>query len=179
MDKLSMQDLARLSPEEYKNAEKSKISIILDDVRSMTNVGSIFRTADCFLVEKIYICGISPTPPQREIEKTALGATSSVSWEYHENVLELVKNLRNDNFKILSIEQVKNSVNLLEFHPEIGQKYALVLGNEVFGVKQELVDISDSVLEIPQFGTKHSFNVAITSAIVLWDFYSKITGRVR
>jgi 23S rRNA (guanosine2251-2'-O)-methyltransferase len=179
MEKLTMENLARLSTAEFKNAEKSNISILLDDVRSMANVGSIFRSSDCFRVDKIYICGISPQPPHREIEKTALGATRSIDWEYHENAIELLQKLRADNFQILSIEQVKQSVNLLDFQPLKGQKYVLILGNEVFGVKQEIVDMSDTVLEIPQFGTKHSFNVSVTAAIVLWDFYSKIIGMVR
>jgi 23S rRNA (guanosine2251-2'-O)-methyltransferase len=179
MEKLSMDDLARLSADEFKKAPKSNISILLDDVRSMANVGSIFRTSDCFLVGKIFICGISPQPPHREIEKTALGATRSVDWEYHENALLLLANLKTEGYQIISIEQVKQSINLLDFKPEQDQKYVLILGNEVFGVKQEIVDMSDFVLEIPQFGTKHSFNVSVTGAIVLWDFYSKIIGSVR
>jgi 23S rRNA (guanosine2251-2'-O)-methyltransferase len=178
-EKLTMDALARLSPEEFKASKKSNISILLDDVRSMSNVGSIFRTSDCFLIDKIYICGISPQPPHREIEKTALGATRSVDWEYHENAIELLQKLKSENVQILSIEQVKQSINLIDFKPQATQKYVLVLGNEVFGVKQDIVDISDAVLEIPQFGTKHSFNVSVTAAIVLWDFYSKTIGSVR
>ncbi len=174
-----MDELARKSPEEYKKAAKSNISILLDDVRSMTNVGSIFRTSDCFLVDTIYICGITPQPPHREIEKTALGATNSVDWKYHEDAKELILKLKQEGYKIICIEQVDKSINLLEFNPLSEHKYVLVLGNEVFGVNQELLELSDTVIEIPQFGTKHSFNVAITGAIVLWDFYSKIIGKVR
>ena len=174
-----MVDLARKTAEEYKQATKTNISILLDDVRSMANVGSIFRTADCFLVDTIYICGISPQPPHREIEKTALGATNSVDWQYHESAEELVLKLKGEGFQIICIEQVKQSVNLLAFNPDSSKKYVLILGNEVFGVKQELLETANTVIEIPQFGTKHSFNVAITGAIVLWDFYSKIIGKVR
>jgi 23S rRNA (guanosine2251-2'-O)-methyltransferase len=179
MEKLTMENLARMSTAEFKNSQKSNISIVLDDVRSMSNVGSIFRTADCFLVDKIYICGISPQPPHREIEKTALGATRSVDWEYHADAISLLKKLQEDDYQVICIEQVKQSVNLLEFRPNNNQKYVLILGNEVFGVKQEIVDMSNTVLEIPQFGTKHSFNVSVTAAIVLWDFYSKMIGSVR
>lgn len=173
MKKLVMEELNRLSVADYKEAEKSDFCLILDDIRSMANVGSIFRTADCFLASRIYLCGITAQPPHREIEKTALGATGSVDWVYKENVLELIEDLKTDNWQIVSLEQVENSIYLDDFSPEQFKKYAFVLGNEVFGVKQEIVETSDIVLEIPQFGTKHSFNVSVSTGILLWDFYSK------
>ncbi|MGL4631241.1 MAG: RNA methyltransferase [Leadbetterella sp.] len=179
MEKLSMSELGRLSPEEFKITDKRNVIIILDDVRSMANVGSIFRTSDGFLVKKIYLCGITSVPPHREIEKTALGATESVEWEYIENVNALVDDLKSRNVKICALEQVKGSISLTQFRPDENQEYAFIFGNEVFGVKQSLIDNCDVVLEIPQFGTKHSFNVSVTTAIVLWDYYSKITENTR
>jgi 23S rRNA (guanosine2251-2'-O)-methyltransferase len=176
--KLSMETLERISEVAYKDKPKSGISILLDDVRSMANVGSIFRTADCLGIDHIYICGISPVPPHREIEKTALGATLSVPWTYHENVIELAEKLKSEQHILCAIEQVEGSINLLEFRPNSDQNHTYILGNEVFGVKEELIDLSEVVLEIPQFGSKHSFNVSITAAIVLWDHYSKTIGKV-
>jgi 23S rRNA (guanosine2251-2'-O)-methyltransferase len=176
MNKLSMNELNRLSVEDFKKSDKSNFCLILDDIRSMSNVGSIFRTADCFLASKIYLCGITAQPPHREIEKTAIGATESVDWEYVSDVLSLVDKLKSDNWQIVPLEQVENSVSLDKFEPESDRKYAFVLGNEVFGVKQEIIDRSNTVVEIPQFGTKHSFNVSVSTGILLWDFYSKIKG---
>jgi 23S rRNA (guanosine2251-2'-O)-methyltransferase len=179
MKKLSMEELGRIDSEAYKASAKSQVSLLLDDVRSMANVGSIFRTADCFLTEKIYLCGITPCPPHREIEKTALGATESVPWDFENNPLKIVMDLKFKGYLICCIEQVSQSTNLLNFSPSIDQKILFILGNEVFGVKQELIDLADTCIEIPQFGTKHSFNVAVTTAIVLWDTYSKTIGKVR
>ncbi len=176
MSKLSMEELQRLSLEEFKMAGKSNFCLILDDIRSMSNVGSIFRTADCFLASKIYLCGITAQPPHREIEKTAIGATESVDWEYIEDVLALVQKLKSEDWQIVPLEQVANSVSLDKFQPDNTKKYAFVLGNEVFGVKQALIDLADTVVEIPQFGTKHSFNVSVSTGILLWEFYSKTKG---
>jgi 23S rRNA (guanosine2251-2'-O)-methyltransferase len=178
MKKLSMEELNRLSVDNFKISEKRNFCIVLDDIRSMSNVGSIFRTSDCFLASKIFLCGITSTPPHREIEKTALGATESVDWEYHSNIVELLNSLKNEGWKLVSLEQVEGSISLLDFSPNLSDKYAFVLGNEVFGVKQEIIEMSDFVLEIPQFGTKHSFNVSVSNGIVLWDFYSKTIGGI-
>jgi tRNA G18 (ribose-2'-O)-methylase SpoU len=175
--KLVAEQLGRKSLLDFKKSEKSNFCLILDDIRSMSNVGSIFRTADCFLASKIYLCGITAQPPHREIEKTAIGATESVEWEYVNEVLPLVEELKKDNWQIVPLEQVENSISLDKFEPESSKKYAFVLGNEVFGVKQEIINKSDSVIEIPQFGTKHSFNVSVSTGILLWDFYSKIKGK--
>ncbi len=168
-----MDELQRKSVEEFKNSEKSNIAVLLDDIRSMSNVGSVFRSSDAFNVEKIFLCGITSTPPHREIEKTALGATESVTWEYHEDAVELLNTLKAEGWTPLAIEQVDNSLMLQDFLPEPNKKYVLILGNEVFGVKEELINLSDTVLEIPQFGTKHSLNIAVTAGIVLWDITQK------
>jgi 23S rRNA (guanosine2251-2'-O)-methyltransferase len=173
MRKLQMEELNRLSVEDFKETNKNNFCIILDDVRSMNNVGSAFRTADAFLVEKIYLCGITATPPHREIEKTALGSTESVAWEYHENIIDLVKQLQADNYIVLAVEQVENSLKLNNFEPKTNQKYAFVFGNEVFGVNQSIVEMANTCLEIPQFGTKHSLNISVTVGIICWDFVSK------
>lgn len=173
MKKLSMDELNRISVEEFKETEKSKFCIVLDDIRSMNNVGSAFRTGDAFLVEKIYLCGITATPPHRDIEKTALGSTDSVTWEHKADVVELVKELQQKDYVVMAVEQVENSLKLNEFKPEKDKKYAFVFGNEVFGVNEEVVKIADRALEIPQFGTKHSLNIAVSLGIVCWDFVSK------
>lgn len=173
MRKLQMDELNRLSVEDFKETDKNNFCIILDDIRSMNNVGSAFRTADAFLVEKIYLCGITATPPHREIEKTALGSTESVTWEYRENVIDLVKELQANDYIVMAVEQVENSLKLNNFKPEDSQKYAFVFGNEVFGVNQEVVEIANNCLEIPQFGTKHSLNISVTVGIICWDFVSK------
>jgi 23S rRNA (guanosine2251-2'-O)-methyltransferase len=178
MKKLSMEELQRKSVDEFKEAKKSKLRLVLDDIRSMSNIGSVFRTSDAFLVEKIHLCGITAQPPHREIEKTAIGATESVAWSYHENVLELIKELKSEGFIILSLEQADKSVMLNEFLPKAEEKYAVVLGNEVFGVNEEIIGLSDQVIEIPQYGTKHSLNVSVSAGILIWDFYSKINGKV-
>jgi tRNA G18 (ribose-2'-O)-methylase SpoU len=169
-----MTELNRISPEEFKQSEKVSIVIVLDDVRSAYNVGSIFRTADAFRIEGIYICGISARPPHKDITKTALGATESVDWKYFEDVRDSISKLKDDDYKIFAIEQVDGSVDLGDFHPNKSSKLALVFGHEVFGVKDELIQLVDGCIEIPQFGTKHSFNVAISAGIVLWDISTKL-----
>jgi len=174
MKKLSMSELNRISAEEFKQSEKVPVVIILDDVRSAYNVGSIFRTADAFRIAGIYICGISARPPHKDITKTALGATESVDWEYFPDVNQAVSVLKSYGFKIYAIEQVDESVDLKEFNPEKDTKLALIFGHEVFGVKDELIRQADGCIEIPQFGTKHSFNVAVSAGIVLWDLINKI-----
>ena len=173
MRKLSMDELGRLSPEEYKNASKNSVILVLDNVRSLHNVGSAFRTADAFFVEKIYLCGITGTPPNREITKTALGATESVSWDYVKDTAELVKQLKDEGYAIASIEQTDESVLLNNFKPDPNQKYCFVFGNEVFGVDDNVIALSDLSLEIPQYGTKHSLNVSVAIGIILWDYLSK------
>ena len=170
-EKLSMQQLGRISVDEYKSSEKSPLIIIADNVRSMHNVGSIFRTSDAFLVEKIYLCGITPTPPHREIQKTALGATESVDWQYAENTLDVVNQQKKEGWTILALEQTTNSVMLDELKIEKGEKIAIVLGNEVEGVNQEVINLCNKAVEIPQFGTKHSFNVSVSCGIMLWQVY--------
>ena len=170
-EKLSMEQLGRISVDEYKSSEKSPLIIIADNVRSMHNVGSIFRTSDAFLVEKIYLCGITPTPPHREIQKTALGATESVDWQYAENTLEVINQLKKEGWTILALEQTTNSVMLDELKVEKGEKIAIVLGNEVEGVNQEVINLCHKAVEIPQFGTKHSFNVSVSCGIMLWQVY--------
>ncbi len=172
MLKKSMLDLHRVSAEEFKQVEKIPVAVVLDDVRSEMNVGSVFRTADAFVVEHIALCGITATPPKHEIHKTALGAEDSVAWSYHKTALEAVQKLRNQGYTICSIEQVHGSVSLEEFTIEQGKKYALVLGNEVKGVSQAVVDASDCCIEIPQHGTKHSLNIACSAAITMWHFFN-------
>jgi tRNA G18 (ribose-2'-O)-methylase SpoU len=168
MKKLSMSELGRVTPEEFKKTQKIPVVVILDNIRSMNNVGSIFRTCDAFAVEKIYLCGITATPPHKDIAKTALGATESVDWEYAENVVDLVHQLKKDNTKVFLIEQTDNSIFLNQFQfPK--EKIAIILGNEVFGVTEELLPICDGAIEIPQHGTKHSLNVTIAAGIVLWE----------
>ncbi len=174
MRKLKMEELDRLSIQEYKDTEKAPLVIILDNVRSLNNVGSAFRTSDAFLIDKIYLCGITGSPPNREIQKTALGATDSVEWEHVEHTGNLIRKLKRDGFRICSFEQADQSVLLHDFEPERSQKYALVFGNEVFGVDDEVLDQSDDVIEIPQLGTKHSLNISVTMGIAIWDFANKL-----
>lgn len=175
MRKLSMQELGRVEVEEFKKAPKTPLIVVLDNVRSMHNVGSVFRTSDCFAVEKIILCGITAQPPHREIEKTALGATESVDWEYFDTVENAIKSLKENNVQVCAIEQVTQSVSLKDFKPLENQKYAFIFGNEVHGVSDEAIALVDDCIEIPQFGTKHSFNISVTAGIVLWDFYNKIS----
>ena len=174
MRKLKNSELERLSVDEFKNTKKTPIIIILDNIRSLNNIGSVFRTCDAFLIEKIYLCGITAQPPHNDIRKTALGSTETVNWEYVENTIELVKKLQTENIIVCSIEQAENATMLNNFKPEPDQKYALVFGNEVKGVQQEVVSKSDVVLEIPQFGTKHSLNISVSCGLVVWDVFSKL-----
>ena len=174
MRKLKNVELNRLSIEEFKNSKKTPVSIILDNIRSLNNIGSIFRTADAFIIDKIYLCGITAKPPNKDIHKTALGSTDSVNWEYHNNILNLVDSLKKTNLKIISVEQVENSTALNSFKYEENASYAFVFGNEVNGISQEVINSSDEVIEIPQYGTKHSFNISVSVGIVLWDIYNKI-----
>jgi tRNA G18 (ribose-2'-O)-methylase SpoU len=172
--KLKLDELNRASVEEFKAQEKLNVAVVLDNVRSMHNIGSIFRTSDGFAVEQLVLCGISAQPPHREIEKTALGATQSVNWSYFEDVVKAVEHLRNEGYKIIAIEQAENSIMLKDFTPFPHEKYALIFGNEVNGVSDEVMKMIDVCIEIPQFGTKHSFNIVVSAGIVLWDFYSKL-----
>ena len=172
--KLSMDELNRLTSEEFKEADKSPLVLILDNVRSLNNVGAAFRTADAFRIEKIYLCGITGTPPHREINKTALGATESVDWEYAENTVEVIKRLKRKGYEIAALEQVNHSIPLHRFNPRPQKKYALVFGNEVFGVDEEVILDCDHIIEIPQIGTKHSFNISVSIGITLWDFVNKM-----
>jgi tRNA G18 (ribose-2'-O)-methylase SpoU len=174
MRKLENNELERKSIEDFKIAEKTPLILILDDIRSLHNIGSVFRTADAFLIEKIYLCGITATPPNKEINKTALGATETVSWEHHTNVLDVITNLKNQGVTTLAIEQVESAVFLQDFKVKKEQKYALVFGNEVHGVSQEAVAICDGCIEIPQLGTKHSLNISVSAGIVVWDLFSKM-----
>lgn len=174
MRKLKNEELGRLSVEDFKEAEKNPIVLILDNIRSLNNIGSIFRTADAFRVEAILLCGITAKPPHREIQKTALGATDSVRWEYFETTQEAIDMLKKRGYKIISLEQAEKSIMLNEFYPGLEENYAIVLGNEVKGVDQEIVNNSDFCIEIPQFGTKHSFNVTVSNGIILWDLLQKM-----
>jgi 23S rRNA (guanosine2251-2'-O)-methyltransferase len=173
MQKKSMDDLQRLSTDAFQASDKFAYVLVLDNVRSMLNVGSVFRSADAFRASRVYLCGITGQPPHREIAKTALGADETVDWAYAQDTAELVSQLRAEGYYVCAIEQVQNSESLLDFFPEKNQPYAFVLGNEVFGVSEEVVKLSDKCLEIPQFGTKHSLNIAVTAGIVAWDFVSK------
>jgi tRNA G18 (ribose-2'-O)-methylase SpoU len=164
-----------MSIDDFKNASKTPLIIILDDIRSLNNIGSVFRTSDAFLIEKIFLCGITAMPPNKEINKTALGATETVTWEHYENVLEVIENLKFEGTKVFAIEQVESSIFLQDFEIEKNQKYALVFGNEVYGVSQKAVEICDGTIEIPQLGTKHSLNIAVSAGIVIWDFFKKMS----
>ena len=174
MKKLSMDELQRSSIEEFKNSGKHPLVVVLDSVRSMSNVGSIFRTCDGFAVEKLFLCGITAQPPHKEITKTALGATESVTWEYRQDVVELVNQLKNDHYKVFLIEQTDNSIMLDQYQYQPQDKIAIVLGNEVFGVDEKLLPLCDGVIEIPQYGTKHSFNVTIAGGIVIWEIIKQM-----
>jgi len=173
MRKLKNSELNRISVDEFKEADKFPFVMVLDNIRSCHNIGSVFRTSDAFLVEKVFLCGITATPPNNEIRKTALGATESVEWKYFKETLEAVTYLKNEGYIIVSVEQAENSLLLTDFLPNKNAKYAFVFGNEVKGVLQEVVNASDICLEIPQFGTKHSFNISVSVGIVLWDIFLK------
>lgn len=174
MRKLENNELERKTVEDFKTSEKTPLILILDDIRSLHNIGSVFRTADAFLIEKIYLCGITATPPNKEIHKTALGATETVSWEHHDNVLDLISSLKKQDITTLAIEQVESAIFLQDFTVTENKKYALVFGNEVHGVAQEAVALCDGCIEIPQLGTKHSLNISVSAGIVVWDLFSKM-----
>ena len=174
MRKLKTEELGRVGIDDFKKQEKLPLVVILDNVRSMHNIGSIFRTSDGFAIEKLYLCGITAQPPHREIEKTALGATQSIEWEYSADVCDTINELKLDGYTIIAIEQAENSTMLNNYDPNNSMKYALIFGNEVNGVSDEAMNLIDTCLEIPQFGTKHSFNIVVSAGIVLWDFFAKL-----
>mgnify|MGYP003667454255 FL=1 len=174
MRKLKNNELGRISVSAFKKTSKTPIIVVLDNIRSLNNVGSVFRTSDAFLIEKIYLCGFTATPPHKEIHKTALGATESVDWEHKEDTVTLVNELRAEGIVVASIEQVENSIMLDEFKPEPNKKIAIVMGNEVKGVQQEVINASDYCIEIPQKGTKHSLNISVSCGVVLWDLFQKL-----
>ena len=174
MKKLRTIEMDRLTVDEFKQADKLPLIVVLDDVRSMHNVGSVFRTGDAFRIEAVYLCGITSTPPMAEIHKTALGAEDSVTWKYFDTALEAVETLKAEGYEVYSVEQAHGSTMLQNFTPINNKKYAVVLGNEVKGVHQEVIDASDGCLEIPQFGTKHSMNVSVTGGIIIWHFAKNI-----
>ena len=172
--KLKVEELNRPEIDQFKAIEKLPVIVILDNIRSFHNVGSVFRTADAFRFEQIILCGITPQPPHREIHKTALGATESVEWYYQENTIDVVKDLKLKGVQVLSLEQTSDSVMMQDFKPNKDLKYAIVLGNEVFGVQQEVIDLCDSVIEIPQEGTKHSLNVSVSAGMLMWHLFSHL-----
>jgi tRNA G18 (ribose-2'-O)-methylase SpoU len=174
MKKLQLEELGRITVDQFKQSEKLPVSIVLDNVRSLHNVGSAFRTADAFRFEKIYLTGITGTPPHREIEKSALGATQSVDWEYAETTDTLLRKLKQSGYSIIIVEQTTESKMLHQFEPKTGQKYCLVFGNEVNGVSEEAIALADIGLEIPQSGTKHSLNISVCLGIVTWEFFKKL-----
>jgi len=174
MRKLKNSELNRLEIAAFKKTAKTPITIILDNIRSLNNIGSVFRSSDAFLIKKIYLCGITATPPNNEIRKTALGSTDSVDWEYAEHTIEVVKMLQQEGTEVCAIEQAEQALMLHEFQPTHAQEYAFVFGNEVKGVSQEVVSACDFVIEIPQFGTKHSLNISVSAGLVIWDVFSKL-----
>lgn len=174
MRKLKITELNRISIEEFKEADKLPLVVVLDDIRSLHNIGSVFRTADAFRIECIYLCGITATPPHPEMHKTALGAEFTVDWKYVNNAVETVDNLRSEGYVVYSVEQAEGSIMLDELTLDRSKKYAVVMGNEVKGVQQEVIDHSDGCIEIPQYGTKHSLNVSVTAGIVMWDLFKKL-----
>lgn len=176
MRKLANEELNRISAEEFKQAEKTPLIIVLDNVRSLNNIGSVFRTADAFLVEAIYLCGITATPPHRDIQKTALGATETVEWKYFKTTIEAVEALRSSCL-VYAVEQAEKSIYLNNFAPPKEKKLAVVFGNEVKGVEQVVIDQCNGVIEIPQLGTKHSLNIAVSAGIVVWDLFLKLRGK--
>ena len=174
MRKLENKELERKSVDDFKQAHKTPLIIVLDDIRSLNNIGSVFRTADAFLIEKIYLCGITAFPPNREIHKTALGATETVTWEYQKEILHVIENLKKERVSVFAIEQVENAISLQDFIPEKDKKYALVFGNEVYGVSQKAIELCNGTIEIPQLGTKHSLNISVSAGIVVWDLFQKM-----
>lgn len=174
MRKLNTDELGRVGIQDFKKQDKLPITVLLDNVRSMHNIGSVFRTSDGFSIEKIYLCGITAQPPHREIEKTALGATQSIDWVYSEDICQIIVELKELGYTIIAIEQADNSIMLSDYQPKTSEKYALIFGNEVNGVSEEAMKLIDTCIEIPQFGTKHSFNIVVSAGIVLWDFFAKL-----
>jgi len=174
MRKLTMPELKRLTIEEFKSAEKIPLVVVLDNIRSQNNIGSVFRTADAFRLSGVCLCGITATPPHREIQKTALGATDSVEWAYHGTTREALTSLRERGFRIIGVEQAENSTLLNDFAPEQGEKLAIVFGNEVNGIEDEVLELIETCIEIPQYGTKHSINVSVAVGIVIWDIFTKM-----
>ena len=174
MKKLKNSELNRISIEEFKNSSKTPIKVLLDNIRSAHNVGSIFRSCDAFLIDEIILCGITAKPPNKEIRKTALGSTDSVKWSYFENIKDAILKLKQEKYQIISVEQADKSIELKNFKIQSKKKYAIIFGNEINGVNQKVIDMSDDVVEIPQYGTKHSFNVSVCVGIVIWDFFTKI-----
>lgn len=174
MRKLRNIELNRLTVEQYKTISKIPLVVVLDNIRSCNNIGSVFRTSDALLIEKVFLCGITATPPNAEIHKTALDAEKSVEWEYKEKTEDVITDLQNKGYKVYAIEQVENSISLPDYFPDKGEKVAIVFGNEVKGVQQKVVNICNGSIEIPQFGTKHSFNISVSAGIVLWDIFGKM-----
>ena len=174
MRKLENKELERKSVTAFREATKTPLIIILDDIRSLHNIGSVFRTADAFLIEKIYLCGITAIPPNKEIHKTALGATETVAWEYQKDILNVINKLKSENVPVFAVEQVENAIFLQNFQVEKNKKYALVFGNEVYGVSQKAIELCDGSIEIPQLGTKHSLNISVSAGIVVWDLFQKM-----
>ena len=174
MRKLKMSELDRMSVDEFKSAEKTPILVVLDNVRSQNNVGALFRTCDAFRIKKIYLCGITAKPPNKEIQKTALGSTLSVEWEYFENTMDVIRDLQSQGIKVIGVEQTENASSLQDFEPKSKTTYAVIFGHEVNGIEQEVLDNCDHWIEIPQFGTKHSLNIAVSAGIVIWDLFKKI-----
>lgn len=175
MRKLKITELNRLTPEEFKESNKISLVVVLDNVRSLNNVGSVFRTSDAFIVESVYLCGITACPPHAEIHKTALGAEETVDWVFYKDTIEAVNKLKEKGYIVCSIEQAEGSVMLDKLQLDKQKKYAVILGNEVKGVQQQVVNNSDICVEIPQFGTKHSLNVSVTAGIIIWDFFKKLS----
>lgn len=174
MRKLKITELNRISPEEFKDTTKMPLVVVLDNIRSLNNIGSVFRTSDAFLVEAIYLCGITATPPNAEIHKTALGAEYSVEWKHFADTVNAVDDLKQKGYTVFAIEQVENSIMLDNLELDQDKRYAIVMGNEVKGVQQTVVDACDGCIEIPQYGTKHSLNVSVTTGIVIWDFFKQL-----
>lgn len=174
MKKLKNSELDRISVEEFKKSKKIPITILLENIRSAHNIGSVFRTADSFLINEIILCGISAQPPNKDIRKTALGSSESVEWKYEKNIELAIQKLKDEGNKIISIEQTTNSISLENFKPSNNSKYAIIFGNEVNGIEQRTIDLSDMAIEIPQYGTKHSLNISVAAGIIIWNIFSKI-----
>ena len=174
MRKLKNSELVRLNVEEFKNAKKTPLIVVLDNIRSLNNIGSIFRTSDAFLIQKIYLCGITATPPHKDINKTALGSTETVDWEYAKNTVDVINKLKIDGVEICSIEQAESATMLDKFTLNNNKTHAVIFGNEVKGVSQQVVNLSNHVIEIPQYGTKHSINISVSVGVVVWDFFIKL-----